>query len=536
MLRLSADGKTSLVPIAILVDGKFWDAGSYKASPVPMALEPGTVYEAERTGSSQGLFTIGAALHSNAANAAVPWLATGTYVLAGSDTGKKELHAEKTPVGIDNSDAPPRLSKNPGASTSTPPASTPSSTPSGGNAPAPSSAPSSSSPSSSSGGQPGDEPPRLSRPASSPTPSGSTPDSSSTPASTPTPQGQSPANQAPSGQSAPSPNTSSPNGGGKSDTANSGGKPDDQANVPASDSGAGGSNRPRLRRGKPATSFADEDIPGYSKAGPEAGVIASVKASANAAKAAPVKDSGPVQLIPAISDSAGPEPRSYAFEWIAGDEPDRRKQLVSIAQEKVRAYLQAQAKATVAPKPSAATSPRRASAKKTLEPVLNNVQMTAYDLWSSNQPIVIFSADAQMPTAAHAAQSTASSSSSAMPQASSPTASSGSSSSNSSSNGASSATSSAGSSPGTPDALRYSVLIVAYPDIYNNIHTLYVGVTDKFHLDITPRLELVDAVDADGDGRGELLFRETSDIGTGWVIYRASADKLWKLFDSLNPE
>ena len=84
--------------------------------------------------------------------------------------------------------------------------------------------------------------------------------------------------------------------------------------------------------------------------------------------------------------------------------------------------------------------------------------------------------------------------------------------------------------------MQYSVLIVAYPDIYNNMHTLYVGVTDKFHLDITPRLELVDAVDADCDGRGELLFRETSDIGTGWVIYRASPDKLWKLFDSLNPE
>jgi hypothetical protein len=61
-------------------------------------------------------------------------------------------------------------------------------------------------------------------------------------------------------------------------------------------------------------------------------------------------------------------------------------------------------------------------------------------------------------------------------------------------------------------------------------------VTDKNHLDITPRLELVDAVDVDGDGRGELLFRETADAGSGWLIYRATNDKLWKLFDSLNPE
>jgi hypothetical protein len=79
-------------------------------------------------------------------------------------------------------------------------------------------------------------------------------------------------------------------------------------------------------------------------------------------------------------------------------------------------------------------------------------------------------------------------------------------------------------------------MVVAYPDIYNNLHKLYVGITDKFHLDMTPRLDLIDAVDADGDGRGELLFRQTSDQGSGWIIYRATADKLWKVYDSLRPE
>ena len=78
--------------------------------------------------------------------------------------------------------------------------------------------------------------------------------------------------------------------------------------------------------------------------------------------------------------------------------------------------------------------------------------------------------------------------------------------------------------------------MVAYPDIYNNLHPIYVGVTDKYHLDLTPRLELVDVVDADGDGRGEFLFREIADGGNGWVIYRATADKLYKMFDSLHPE
>src|SRR5208282_6068051 len=79
----------------------------------------------------------------------------------------------------------------------------------------------------------------------------------------------------------------------------------------------------------------------------------------------------------------------------------------------------------------------------------------------------------------------------------------------------------------------YSITLVARTDIYGNLRKVYSGVTDKFHLDVTPRLELIDVVDADGDGRGELLFHETTDAGSGYVIYRATADKLWKLFDSL---
>ena len=56
-------------------------------------------------------------------------------------------------------------------------------------------------------------------------------------------------------------------------------------------------------------------------------------------------------------------------------------------------------------------------------------------------------------------------------------------------------------------------------------------VTDQRHLDEFPRLELIDAVDVDGDGRGELLFREISDAGTAWAVYRAAADQLYPLFE-----
>jgi hypothetical protein len=245
-------------------------------------------------------------------------------------------------------------------------------------------------------------------------------------------------------------------------------------------------NRPRLRRGKPAESFADEDIPGYSKPGE--------KPSATAGKVATTVASGKndVQLVPAISDASSNILRPFAFDWLKGEEDDRRKQMTELAKQQLRAYIDARAKATVGVKPAHAQTTHHVAAP---EPILESVQMAAYDLWRTNQPVMIFTATAHMPAPA------------------------------------------AGSAHSDYDSdLQYSIVIVAYPDIYSNLHQLYVGVTDKFHLDITPRLELVDAVDADGDGVGELLFRETSDAGTGWVIYRATGDKLWKMFDSLIPE
>jgi hypothetical protein len=443
LLQLTSSGKASLLPIAILINGKFWDATAYKAAPVPFALESGTVYEAERSGSSQGLFTVSSALHSNAANAPSPWIGTGAWVPAGTEKPKTTLQAEAAPAGIDKSEGPPRLTRNSSKDASaagTPPASTP--------------APAS-----------GDGPPRLSKPATQPPPT--SPPPTSTPNSTP-PQGDSK--------------------GTPSSTAPSDAKPADRPQTPSSDSGADRANRPTLRRGKPAESFADEEIPGYSKPG--------AAPSANAGKPAEAASAAPVQLIPAISDAGGPDPHSYGFEFLKDEEGERLQQMTAMAKQQVRAYVEALAKARIVAKTTAARPSQRVIAKKGPEPILSNVQMKAYDLWSSNQPVLIFSAQAQMPPAP-AGQ---------------------------------------GSSSGRSDDLQYSILLVAYPDIYHDLHKIYAGVTDKYHLDITPRLELIDAVDADGDGRGELLFRQTSDGGSGWVIYRASADKLSKVFDSLNPE
>ncbi len=445
VLQMTAKGKVSLVPIAILVNGKFWDATEYKADPVPMALEPGTVYEAERTGSSLGLFTVNNALHSGAVNVLSPWIATGEWVPAGSDTGKAELKAETVPVGIDNGDEPPRLTRNP---TNSKPVS------SGKTAPA--SAPSAEPQTTGTAGS-GDEPPRLKK--SDPAPAASPPEDSKAPAS----------------------------------------KADDHSNVPASDSGADENNRPRLRRGKPVEPLPEDDVPGYSKPGAAAATPADAGKAVTAAA-----DAGPVEIVPAISDASAAAPKAFAFEWLKDEEGDRRQQVVALAKEQVRAYVEAQARARIMPQPAgtarptstgkaAANATAKASAK-TKDPILENAQMKTFDVWTTNQPVIVFSAEAHMPSPAGSPHSD------------------------------------------FDAALRYSVLLVVYPDIYNNLHKIYSGVTDKYHLDLTPRLELIDAVDADGDGRGELLFREITDAGTGWVIYRPTADKLWKMFDSLRPE
>ena len=452
VLQMTPNGKASLVPIAILINGKFWDASAYKADPVPMALDAGNVYEAEQAGSSLGLFTVNAALHSNAQNTAAPWLGTGTWRPAGSEERPKAAKADITPVGINIEEAPPRLTHD--VTNQSAPA-TPNASGSPNSAPPETKK---------SGGNSGDEPPRLSKPTA--------PSTSDSPAGTQIPASSSPA---------------SSSDDSKQKDSKSRDVKAEQANVPASDSGAGEANRPRLRRGKPAESFADEDVPGYSKPGAQSSSPSDkVKVVETAATKSDIK------LIPAISDAGGPPPHSYHFEWLKGEEEQRRGQMMDLAKQEFRAYLAAHVRTPAPPKASRTATARK---KAVLEPIFENVQMTAYDLWNSNQAVIVMTATAHMP---------------ALPAG-------------------------AAESESQSD-LQYSICLVTYPDTYNNLHKVYSGITDRFHLDVTPRLELIDAVDADGDGRGELLFRESSDLGTGWILYRVTADKLWKMFDSLNPE
>jgi hypothetical protein len=469
VVRLNG-GKGTLIPVAILVDGKFYDASVYKADPVPMALESGTVYEVEQSGSSQGLFTISGALHSKSTVSPHPWTGTGAYLPNGTEVKKSTRKAEDVPVGLEgtSNDEPPRLTRGkapkPAAtdSSSAPGSSTPTAAGSSEKPPA-TAQPASGSPASTSAGPDAQKP--AAPAAADKAPERAAKDQAAkdpAPKAAPATPGQAAPSQASPGQTSPDKSASS------------------QSPPAKTSQGQESENyyRPTLRRGKPTQSAPQEDEPA-SKTG---------KTETPPAAAA---DLGTSQLVPAISDDGGPDPRPYKFYWKTGEEEERRNQMLALAADEVRAYAKALARNQIPAKPPAAKAAPAAhkAPAKPVQPVFENTQFHAFDVWGNNQAVMILSTDAQLPP----------------PLA-----------------------------PGTTAAPEtYSITLVARSDIYGNLRKVFSGVTDKFHLDVTPRLELIDAVDADGDGRGELLFRETADGASGYVIYRATGDKLWKMFDSL---
>lgn len=479
LVQFNGNGKATLIPVAILVDGKFYDASAYKADPIPMALESGTVYEAEQSGDSQGLFTVNGALHSKSPASPQPWIGSGTYLPQGAEAPKTTRKAEDVPVGLsDSGDEPPRLKRTskaasaPDASSGTAPSGAGSGDRAGLKEPAAAKPAGSASTGSASGQQ-------APATADKPTNSGN---KEPVPVAETGP-GQASPGQPPPSQTSPTQSSPAPTSGSKS---SSGQSPSDQ--TPSGQTSAseaeGSYYRPTLRRGKPtAPTPADEDDAGRVKGG-------KVDSTPTATPATP--GSVPLRTVAAISDAGGPEPQSYKFFWKTGEEEERRGQMLALAGNEVRAYVTALVKNQILAHPvapKAGAGGRRAPVKQA-EPVFENVQFHGFDVWTTNQPVLILSAEARIP----------------------------------------------GSTGVTAAAEPFSVILVVRTDIYGNLRKLFSGVTDKYHLDVTPRLELIDVIDADGDGRGELLFRETSDVGSGYMIYRATPDKLWKMFDSLNAE
>jgi hypothetical protein len=191
-------------------------------------------------------------------------------------------------------------------------------------------------------------------------------------------------------------------------------------------------------------------------------------------------DSG-VQLIPAISDAGGPESRPYIFKTKPEEEAEFRKKMLDLATDAVSD--RAKQLTPLPPGTSVRKPARSAATAKPSQPSFDHIRMQVVDLSNSNEPILVLNAEAQMPTG----------------------------------------------------GMSYFVAVVARQDIYGELHKVSAQIADSQHLDALPQMEFIDAVDADGDGRGELLFRRRYDSGSAFSIFRVIGDRLWPLFEGSRP-
>jgi hypothetical protein len=234
-------------------------------------------------------------------------------------------------------------------------------------------------------------------------------------------------------------------------------------------------NRPILRRGKPDSSAHHEPFVNFDVS--EDSTKTATGASKTKEEAAPV-----IQTVTAISDAGGPDTRPYTYDLKPTEEAIYRNKMLDLAAKLVRPAGQAgPAQSETA---TTAKAGKKLAVEKASKPVLEDVRLRIFDLSTSNEPVLVLSARTPVPPA------------------------------------------------GTPGAqVPQEITLVARTNLEGELRKLFFAQTDSHHLDVSPRMELIDAVDADGDGRGELLFRQTSDAGSAYAIYRVTADRLWSLYE-----
>jgi hypothetical protein len=190
----------------------------------------------------------------------------------------------------------------------------------------------------------------------------------------------------------------------------------------------------------------------------------------------------------AISDAGGAEFQPYTYDLKPDEERQFRNKMLELSADEVRAHTKQLAAERLASTDKTGTSKQRTpAATKPVQPSFEDVQLRLFDLSNSNEPTLVLTASARL-----------------------------------------------AQRPNTPEAsadLQYFVTLVARQDLNGDFHKAFSSVTDTRHLDVEPRLELIDAVDADGDGRGELLFRKIYDTGSAFVVYRVIGDQLYPLFE-----
>ncbi|HTC93322.1 MAG TPA: hypothetical protein VK699_07715 [Terriglobales bacterium] len=398
--------------VTIFTNGEYQDASIYEVNPMPMALEPGTVYDVQQSGESLGLLTV-----ESAGKAKDDWLASGKWKSEASITAAKQAPAPG-PTPVQASDERPHLKR-------------------GGNQTA------------------------ASQPAPAPSPAPNPPSTSAQPEPTPTPA------PAP----APTPTPAEATQPAQESTAAS-------SSTEEADPSEADPNRPTLRhrtgaasgKSTPPTQVERKHETARMPVSAHAPVRGSAQSTVPALNLpTPVlkrRAQAPPQFLVAISDASPYETHSYKFPWIA----DEQQQLTSAVEKQALAEMTAYA----------------AKSSRILVPGSFAASVQAFDLYSDNNPEMVVTAKCALRKKLAPAKTT---------------------------------------------PLNAYITYVVGQEPSGNYSKLLSDITDDDHMDINGRLELVDAVDADGDSRAELLFRRVGVTTQSFELYRAGRDQLWKLFD-----
>ncbi len=425
------------MPIALWIDGHFYDASTYGANPEPMALQPETVYQALTYGQPAGWFTVTTPRDLNG-----NWVADGQWKPETPVEAKIAQQAAKQPKpkpkGHDvlSDDQGPPVLRRPGASDTSSPGGGQSSTP----APTGNSTP----PSGGSSTADKNAPPKAAEdpdrptlkapaPSSSPSPSGSKPTLGD---NTQPPKTQAPASSAP----------------------------------PAEASNDNDPNRPVLRRGKPAEQSAPTDT--AATATSKTGVSSASKPvpgnNATAAHSTSAKAAQAPHGYAAISDAGTYETRSLLYGMATGERQSVGEPMARMAMDEVRKY---------------ASKHNGPVVSKTA--AIADYDLRGFDLDYSNSPTLVLTAKLPAATA----------------------------------------------KPAPGGEFDYFVTVVAKIDVSGAPQKIFSAVSDSNHLDAYPRMEVIDAVDADANGRGVLLFRQYSDTGITYALYRVFPYQMEKIFE-----
>lgn len=444
LVQIPAKGKARLVPIAIMVDGKFYDADSYKAAPVPMALDFGVVYEAFHSGVSQGILTI-----SQPGQLNHTWIAEGTWLPAGLRAQEKTK--KYSPPVIEDSEGPPVLHRRNSADAKE---------------------------------NDKDKEKEKGEDAKGKDVTKNTDAKDKAPGDQPKDQQKDEQKSASAGPPAPATGASTPAKPAGTATTKSDNDKTSSSEEPIADP-----NRPRLRRGRPDPS-ARRDVYTKFEALPLPAPASAPSGPTNPGGTAPDSSSSSssiaqVTIFPAISDEGGPDPRPYVYDIKPTEEAVYRQKMLDLAATQFRGPATSARQSGASSKKTSTFKTTGKTTAKLPKPEFDDVSVRFFDLSNSNEPVLVLSAKARP------------------------------------------ADSSASENADEPK----EIMLIARTNLEGEVKKLFFSQTDSRHLDQTPRMELIDVVDADGDGRGELLFRRVFDTGSAYAIYRVTSDRLWPLFE-----